>query len=57
MFLTYMFLYFTVYAKTRKKRLDVYKHKDDITGFVQDCSNSIANAMELLQSCANQWYK
>ena len=25
----------------------------DIDGLVQDCSNSIANAMELLQSCTN----
>ena len=25
---------------------------DYIDGFVQDCSNSIANALELLQSCA-----
>ena len=24
----------------------------DIDGLVQDCSNSIANALELLQSCA-----
>ena len=24
---------------------------DDIDGLVQDCSNSIANALELLQSC------
>ena len=26
--------------------------KYDIDGLVQDCSNSIANALELLQSCA-----
>ena len=25
-------------------------YRDDIDGLVQDCSNSIANAMELLQS-------
>ena len=27
-------------------------HLEDIDGLVQDCSNSIANALELLQSCA-----
>ena len=27
-----------------------------IAGLVQDCSNSIANAMELLQSCTKPWY-
>ena len=26
-------------------------HTDAIDGLVQDCSNSIANALELLQSC------
>ena len=26
-------------------------HQYDIDGLVQDCSNSIANALELLQSC------
>ena len=26
-------------------------NKDQINGLVQDCSNSIANALELLQSC------
>ena len=26
-------------------------HRTDIYGLVQDCSNSIANALELLQSC------
>ena len=25
--------------------------QNDIDGLVQDCSNSIANALELLQSC------
>ena len=29
----------------------VFCLKFDIDGFVQDCSNSIANALELLQSC------
>ena len=28
-----------------------YSVKDDIDGWAQDCSNSIANALELLQSC------
>ena len=28
--------------------------KDDIDGLVQDCSNSIASALELLQSCTEQ---
>ena len=27
----------------------------DIDGFVQNCSNSIALAMELLQSCTKPW--
>ena len=29
-------------------------NSDEIDGLVQDCSNSIANALELLQSCTNQ---
>ena len=31
---------------------------DTVNGLVQDCSNSIANAMELLQSCAkpSKWW-
>ena len=28
-----------------------WKHKDHVDGLVQDCSNSIANALELLQFC------
>ena len=28
-----------------------FKQNSNIDGFVQDCSNSIALAMELLQSC------
>ena len=28
----------------------------NIDGLVQDCSNSIANALELLQSCTKPWY-
>ena len=27
-----------------------------INGLVQDCSNSIANALELQQSCTNRYY-
>ena len=34
-----------IYEKCQK--LEIY----DIDGLVQDCSNSIANALELLQSC------
>ena len=34
-------------------KIDKYKTTTDhIDGLVQDCSNSIANALELLQSCA-----
>ena len=31
----------------------------DVDGLVQDCSNSIANALELLQSCTktSMWYQ
>ena len=29
----------------------INKHKDDVGGLVQDCRNSIANALELLQLC------
>ena len=29
--------------------------KVKIDGLVQDCSNSIANALELLQSCTEPW--
>ena len=34
------------------------KIQHDIDGLVQDCSNSIANALELLQSCTKPsiWY-
>ena len=35
----------------RWQRFD--RNHDHIDGSVQDCSNSIANAMELLQSCTN----
>ena len=31
-------------------------YKKYIDGLVQDCSNSIANALELLQSCTKPWY-
>ena len=31
-----------------EKKIHVYNHIDDL---VQNCSNSIANALELLQSC------
>ena len=34
-----------------KHHIDVY----NINGSVQDCGNSIANALELLQSCAKPW--
>ena len=27
----------------------------DVDGLVQDCNNSIANALELLQSCTEPW--
>ena len=31
---------------------------DEVDGLVQDCSNSIANALELLQSCTkpSKWH-
>ena len=29
----------------------LWRHRNDIHGLVQDCSNSIANALEVLQSC------
>ena len=31
--------------------IDSQRNTDEIDGLVQDCSNSIANALELLQSC------
>ena len=44
---------------SRKRLLNLITHLSEFTdiiqhidGFVQDCSNSIANALELLQSCA-----
>ena len=33
-----------------------YNIKGYIDGLVQDCSNSIANALELLQSCTEPFY-
>ena len=34
--------------------LPVSSEKDNIDGLVQNCSNSTANALELLQSCTKQ---
>ena len=34
----------------------VYKNGGHIESLAQDCSNAIANALELLQSCAKPWY-
>ena len=32
-----------------------FEYRTYINGFMQDCSNSIANALELLQSCTKPW--
>ena len=35
---------------------DIHIHlKDDIDGLAQDCSNSIANTLELHKSCIKSW--
>ena len=35
--------------------LKIGHHEHNIDGFVQDCTNSIANALELRQSCTKLW--
>ena len=40
-----------VWGETRLALVAVEKKLIEIDGLVQDCSNSIANALELLQSC------
>ena len=40
-----------IYFLSLQKYISRKDHYDYIDGLVQDCSNSIANAMELLQSC------
>ena len=37
------------------KGIYIYIYQDHIDDLVQDCSNSIANALELLQSCSKPW--
>ena len=49
------FVYFLIWDYTPEKChyfLPNWRHLRHFNGLVQDCSNSIANAMELLQSCA-----
>ena len=43
-----MALFVSVISIIKAKSLICYTHID---GLVQDCSNSIANALELLQAC------
>ena len=38
------------------KALEILPHKVHIDGLMQDCSNSIANALQLLQSCSKPSY-
>ena len=42
----------------RNEQLHTGVHTSHVDGLVQDCSNSIANALELLQSCAkpSMWW-
>ena len=39
-------------SESFKHMMDSFMVADHIDGLVQDCSNSIANALELLQSCS-----
>ena len=39
------------YIKRIHFSVDMYPWQNDINGSVHDCSNFIANALELLQSC------
>ena len=39
------------YASIPNATVIITPSQDNIDGLVQDCSNSIANALELLQSC------
>ena len=34
----------------------IFKSKNKVAGLAQDCSNSIVNALELLQSCTKPWF-
>ena len=44
--------FYQVYRVLRKHQCFMYQYTWYIDGSVQDCSNSVANALELLQSCA-----
>ena len=44
-------LFMSVLIQQMQKIKKLWNGKLHINGLVQDCSNSIANAMELLQSC------
>ena len=48
----YFVRHFYIQWHTKLNLLFLTEFKAHIDGLVQDCSNSIANALELLQSCA-----
>ena len=48
-------LFLFILSDPLQQEMAMISHNGEIDGLVQDCSNSIANALELLQSCTKPW--